>query len=285
MDEVGLVLQGGGMRGVYTSGVLDFFLDKNLYFPYVIGVSAGACNGAAYLARQRGLGKIIHTKYINDPRYVSLRNLYTTGTLFGMDFIFEEIPRNLESFDYKQFYNQKCNFVVVATNCITGKPEYFQKSTCKDIFYAIRASSSLPFIGKIVKLEGVPLLDGGISDPLPVKKAVDDGCKKVVVILTQPLAHQKKSTFLSWLAKKLYFQYEGLCDTLCNSHYYHNEAIHIIQDMEKKGKVMVIAPVQPIKIKNIERNPIKLNQIYEMGYKDAHTCYEDITSWIGSNTI
>jgi predicted patatin/cPLA2 family phospholipase len=166
VENIGLVLEGGGMRGLYTTGVLDFFMHKNLYFPYVIGVSMGACNAASYISRQKGRTKRVNINYIDDPRYLSIKNWIKKKGIFGSDFVFDEIPNKIELFDTETFNKAKERFIIVTTDCDSGKPVYFEKSECQDeILDVIKASSSLPFVSPIVKYKGINLLDGGISDP------------------------------------------------------------------------------------------------------------------------
>ncbi|MCX7708740.1 MAG: patatin family protein, partial [Clostridia bacterium] len=171
MEKVGLVLEGGGMRGLYTAGVLECFLERGLYFNYVVGVSAGACNAASYISRQKGRNKIVNTRFVKDWRYLSLRNLLLKKSAFGMDFIFDEIPNKLVPFDFETFYKENCDFYVGATDCRTGKAVYFSKDEMKKDFDALRASSSIPLLSPIVHINSMELLDGGVADPIPIRKS------------------------------------------------------------------------------------------------------------------
>lgn len=173
-NKFGLALEGGGMRGAYTLGVLDAFMDNELWADYVVGVSAGAGNGASYISRQRGRGYRLNTEYISDKRYISLSNYIKTKSFFGMDFIFREIPDELDLYDYDKMMEVPCEFVVGTTNVETGKPEYYTKDVLYHDLTAIVASSSLPIFSPIVEYDGKKLLDGGTSDPIPVKKALED---------------------------------------------------------------------------------------------------------------
>lgn len=192
ISETGLVLEGGGMRGVYTAGVLEYFLEQDLSFPYVIGVSAGACNAASYLSKQKGRNRIVNVDYVTDPRYISWRNFFKSRQFFGMDFIFDEIPNKLVPYHFEEFYKNQSEFVIGTTDCHTGKPVYFnRKDYGKDVLKVLKASSSLPFISPEVDFNKRVLLDGGISDPIPIKKAQQDGYKKNIVILTRNRAIPK----------------------------------------------------------------------------------------------
>ena len=213
MKKIGIVLEGGGMRGIYTAGVLDFFINKNIYFPYVIGVSAGACHALNYLSGQKGRDKDIALKFLGDKRYLSFRNLIRTGEIFGFDFIFGELSEKLLPFDYKAFEKSKQELVVGVTNCITGQCEYFYKSKTStyEILKVVRASSSLPFISKEVIINGKAYMDGGISSSIPLKKAIDDGCEYNIVVLTRNKGYRKKPSKLTRnLSKLKYRNFRGL---------------------------------------------------------------------------
>ncbi|MHC6178584.1 patatin-like phospholipase family protein [Clostridium sp. JNZ X4-2] len=282
MENIGLVLEGGGMRGLYTAGVLDLFMEKNLYLPYIIGVSMGACNACSYISRQKGRNKKININYIDDPRYLSCRNLIFKKGIFGADFIFNEIPNKLDIFDIDTFNNAKEKFVVGATDCNSGKSVYFEKNECqnKEIFKAIRASSSLPFMASMVKFRGLNLLDGGISDPIPIKKSIKDGNKKNIIILTRNNNYIKKPFKMKLLARKIYSGYDGLVEAMINRYRRYNSTLSYIEKLKREGKVFVIRPKQPLKVKRIEKNKHRLTELYNQGYKEASECYDKLESWI-----
>lgn len=203
MNNIGLVLEGGGMRGVYTAGVLEYFLEHEIFFPYVIGVSAGAGVAASYLSKQKGRNKIVNVDYVTDPRYISFRNYLKSRQFFGMDFIFDEIPNKLVPFHYDEFYKNDAEFVVGTTDCHTGEPVYFGKEDYgQEIIKVIKASSSLPFIAPEVHFKERVLLDGGISDPIPIKKAQSDGYEKSVVILTRNRGYTKRPSKYKFLVRE-----------------------------------------------------------------------------------
>ncbi|NLJ89148.1 MAG: patatin family protein [Epulopiscium sp.] len=282
MKKVGLVLEGGGLRGVYTSAILDFFIDKNLFFPYVIGVSAGACNAISYISRQRGRNKEININYITDKRYISFSNLIRDKELFGTKFLFDDIPNRLCPFDYNNFYNAKETFVVCTTNCVTGKPMYFYKDNSKDFFEAVKASMSLPFISNIVEFRDNYLLDGGISDAIPIKKSIEDGNEKNVLILTRHKGYRKKPSKTTKLAKKIYAEYPNLIEAMANRHLMYNSTLDYIEQLEKEGKVFVVYPSKPIKVKRVEKNPKKLSALYEQGYNDIQNLYDSLIEWLNN---
>ncbi|MGI5927635.1 MAG: patatin family protein [Syntrophomonadaceae bacterium] len=282
MIHAGLVLEGGGMRGLYTAGVLDFFLEKDLIFDYVIGVSAGASNAVSYISRQKGRNKIITTAFINDWRYMSIKNLVKNGSLFGMDFIFDEIPQKRVPFDYDTFFNSPITFKVGVTDCKTGKPLYFDKSEMDKNFTALRASISLPFVSPIVHYRGYHLLDGGITDPIPIRQAITDGYQKNMVVLTRNQGYQKKpvSTPLRLLLEKKYRDYPNLIAAMLNRYQIYNKTLLYIEQLEQKGQIAVIRPSKKLNVNRFEKNADKLNHLYELGYLDAAEAYDQIKTVI-----
>src|SRR5690625_2650407 len=198
-NDVGLVLEGGGMRGLYTAGVLEYFAQQEINFPYVIGVSAGACMAASYLSEQQGRNRTVNIDFVNDKRYLSFMNLIRKGELFGMDFIFDEIPNKIVPLDVSKIISGPEEFVIVTTNCDTGEPMYFYKEDydAATLGKLLRASSSIPFFAEAVEHNGIHMLDGGIVDPLPIVKAESDGLTKNVVVLTKPRGYYKKPSKIS----------------------------------------------------------------------------------------
>ncbi len=280
MINAGLVLEGGGMRGVYTAGVLEFFLEQELFFPYVIGVSAGAANAASYLSKQRGRNKKVNINFISDPRYLSWSNLIKTGQAFGMDFIFDEIPNKLVPYHYDEFYKSQSEFVVGTTDCITGEPVYFKKEEYgQDMLKIIRASSSLPFFAPEIHYKNKVLLDGGISDPIPIKKSERDGNKRNVVILTQNKGYVKKPSKLNFLTKRKYPRYTGLQMALAKRYQLYNDTLAHLDEEEKKGRVFIIRPSLPLEVSRMERNPAKLEKLYQQGYEDAKQAIGPLAAW------
>ena len=285
MKKIGIVLEGGGMRGIYTAGVLDFFINKNIYFPYVIGVSAGACHGLNYLSRQKGRDKDIALKFLGDKRYLSFRNLIRTGEIFGFDFIFGELSKKLLPFDYEAFENSKQELAVGVTNCITGQCEYFYKSkTSTDEFLkAVRASSSLPFISKEVIINGKAYMDGGISSSIPLKKSIDDGYEYNIVVLTRNKGYRKKPSKLTRKLSKLkYRNFRGLSKAVGERYKKYNSELEFVENMEKEGKVFVIRPQKHIKVSRVEKDKNKIFQLYKQGYIETAKTYKDLKKWINS---
>ena len=283
IDQVGLVLEGGGMRGVYTAGILEFFLEQDLYFPYVIGVSAGACNAASYLSKQKGRNKTVTIEYASDPRYISWKNYFKNRQFFGMDFIFDEIPNKHVPYHYDVFYNNPSEFVVGTTDCLTGEPIYFKKQDYEmDLLTVLRASSSLPFIAPEIRFKDKILLDGGISDPIPIKKAQKDGFKKNIVILTRNEGYLKKPSKFHFLINRKYPEYKGLQHSLRKRYQIYNETVSYLENEEKAGNALIIRPSKPLKVGRMERNPERLEELYNQGYEDAKNSMSSILNYINA---
>jgi predicted patatin/cPLA2 family phospholipase len=280
-NQVGLVLEGGGMRGVYTAGILEYFLESQLFFPYVIGVSAGACNAASYLSKQQGRNKTVTIEYASDPRYISWKNYFRNRQFFGMDFIFDEIPNKHVPYHYDVFYNSPSEFVVGTTDCLTGEPVYFKKNDYgNDLLTVLRASSSLPFIAPEVRFKDKILLDGGISDPIPIKKAQQDGLAKNIVILTRNEGYLKKPSKFHFLVDRKYPEYKGLQQSLRNRYQIYNETVEYLEKEEQEGNVLILRPTKPLKVGRMERKPQRLEELYNQGYEDAKASMSIVLNYI-----
>ncbi len=268
--KTGLVLEGGGMRGLYTIGVLDFFMDKGIRVDYVIGVSAGACNGVSYVAGQRGRSLRVNTNYIRDNRYLSARNFVKTKSLFGMDFLFDEIPNKLEPFDYQAFQDAPCAFVTGVTDVETGQPVYFDKShlTSGDCT-VLRASSSIPIFSPMVEYQGRKYLDGGTADPIPVKRALADGCDKVVVVRTRHRDYVKTPESFRRLYYRIFRRYPNMAKVLDRRHLVYNASLSTLKTLEGEGKALVIAPSTTLPVGRFEKRKERLEAIYQLGMDDA----------------
>jgi predicted patatin/cPLA2 family phospholipase len=285
MASTGLVLEGGGMRGVYTAGVLEYFMEQDFYLPYVIGVSAGACQAASYLSRQRGRNRHVTIDFVRHPDYISLKNLFRKKQLFGMDLIFDMIPNQLVPFDYDTFHGTPETFMIGTTDCITGEAVYYDKASYREhILPILRASSSLPFMAPVIEFEGRFLMDGGISDPIPIKQSEQDGNQKNIVILTRNDGYLKKRSKMNWLAKRVYPKFAGLHQSLEDRFSTYNDTLSYISEKQLTGDVYVIRPSEPLKVGRIERNPIKLTELYEQGYRDGAKHLEPIKHWMDPTT-
>lgn len=275
-----LILEGGGMRGIYTAGVLDFFLDKNIDFKSCYGVSAGACHCCSYLSKQKGRAFKSNVEYLKDKNYCSLYSLIKTGDLFGAEMLYDTIPNKLLPYDYEAFDKNPAKFKAVVTNCSTGKAEYLEITDLHKDIISIRASASLPLLSRIVQIDGREYLDGGIGDPIPVRKSLEDGNVKNVVILTQHHGYKKSPNSLLPLLKRKYKNYPKLINTIESRHINYNDTLAFIEEEKKAGRLFVIQPKEPITIKRIEKDKQKLTKLYNSGYKDAENLYEELLSFL-----
>ena len=274
--KIGLVLEGGGMRGLYTVGVLDLFLDQNIQMDYVIGVSAGACHGISYVSNQRGRSYEINTRYLDDPRYLSFKNFIKTRSIFGMDFIFDKIPNELNVFDYDSFLSSRCEFVTGVTDVQTGKPVYFGKEELNYDATVLKASSSIPIFSPIVEYKGGHYLDGGTSDPIPVRKAIEDGCEQVIVVLTRDRNYIKSPESFRLVYKRVFRKYPEMVRLLDERQNIYNDTLQYLRTLEKEGRAIVIAPTKPINISRFEKNIESLEELYKMGMNDAKNVLPEI---------
>lgn len=274
--NMGLVLEGGGMRGVYTAGVLDFFLDQEIGFAEVYGVSAGSCHACSYLSKQRKRAFDVNVDYLKDPRYCSLRSLIRTGDLFGAKMLYETIPNELNPYDHQEFQKYPGKFYAVVTDCRTGKPRYQQITDLhKDIIW-IRASSSMPIVSRMVEINGTPYLDGGISDSIPLRQSIRNGNKKNVLILTRDASYRKKPGKMAAIMRAFYPQYPNLARRMAHRAESYNKTLELIEKGEKAGKVFVIRPQEPVHLGRVEKDREKLEALYRQGYKDAVESWEKL---------
>ncbi len=282
LKNTGLVLEGGGMRGAYTAGVLDYLMRKNVEFPYVIGVSAGANNGANYVADQRERNKKVFVDMVTDERYLGLKNLIKDGNYFGMEFLFKKLPNEIVPFDYETFSNSPITFKVVVTNSRSSQTEYFDKDDFDPKFFGeniLRASSSIPVLTKPVKIKGEYYFDGGITDPIPLEKAIKDGHDNNVVILTKHKGFRLKYKRSRVILKLLLRDYSQLADTLKNRYKIYNNYIEWVEELEDKGKIFIFRPQSDLEVGGLESNPENLKEIYNRGYDETKNRFDDFKKW------
>ena len=262
----GLVIEGGGMRGIFAAGVLEYLLDNDIKVDYVIGVSAGACHGCSYVSGQKGRAFAVCTDYMDDPRYGSVQSLLKTGDYFGKKFMYHTIPEELNPVDNESFKKSGIRFEVGVFNCNTGKSEYPEiKDMFEDVDW-IAASASLPLFARMVDIGGYQYMDGGLSDSIPVKHAQEIGCDKVIVILTRERGYRKAASKSIPLIKAKYKDYPKLIEALKRRHTVYNETLEYIDGEEKKGNVFVIAPVKDLGVGRLEKDRNKLKNAYLEGY-------------------
>lgn len=280
--KVGLVLEGGAMRGMYTAGVMDIMMDNKINIDGIVGVSAGALFGVNYFSKQRGRVIRYSKKFCKDLRYISVLSKLLTGNVVNKNFAYYKVPTKLDIFDEEEFVkNNKCYYATV-TNVETGKPEYKKMKGCLNSLEVLRASSALPMASKLIELDGKKYLDGGISDAVPVMKCKKLGFDKIIVILTQPLDYRKEPLSDKTISKlnKKFKKYPKLVKTMLNRYKNYNDTIERIIEMEKRGEVFVIRPSKKIDIKLIERGENKLQEVYDLGLSDANKVIKDLKSYL-----
>lgn len=282
MVNCGLVLEGGGMKGTYTAGVLEYFMEKDLYFKNCYGVSAGACHLCNYISKQKKRSYRVGLNYLKDKNYCSARSLLTTGDLFNVDMCYNKIPNKLEPYDYKTAAKYEGNAYAVVTNIRTGEAEYMpMREMHKDII-AVRASASLPLVSRNVKIGNEYYLDGGMADAVPIRRSIADGNVKNVVILTKEAGYIRKPASKSTLSmmRVKYAKYPKLYELIANRHTRYNETLAFLEEEVKAGRAYVIRPKEDNHIGRIEKDRAKLEALYQLGYEDAKNCYEELTAFL-----
>lgn len=265
---LGLVLEGGASRTLFSCGVMDAMLEIGLMTDYIIGTSAGISYGVSYASMQKGRNLQIMREYMGDKRYMGVRHLLDrkNKSYYNLDFVYDEIPNKLIPFDYKAYKRFSGKSLAAVTNVVSGKPEYFQVRAEDKQFVTLRASCALPFLFPPIEIDGQYYLDGGISDSIPFEKAFADGCDKVIIVLTRERGYVKTEEKIIKLAGSKYKKYPEIVKLLKNRHLRYNQTVAKLPELEKQGKVLVIAPVSTFGIGRTEKNPQKLQQIYDEGY-------------------
>ena len=269
--KVGLVLEGGSMRGMYTAGVLDVFMDENIHVDGIIGVSAGALFGPNYYSKQKGRALRYNKRFCRNPRFMSFWSFLFTGNLVNKQFAFYDVTSKYDIFDNETFMKNNTGYYVTATNAETGKAEYLEIKDIVKEMEKLRASSAIPFVSRFVEIDGKRYLDGGISDSVPVLQCKAMGYDKIIVVLTRPIEYRKKpfSEGLMKLVSMRYRKYPEFIKTLKNRYQVYNDTVETIIDLENKKEIFVIRPSEPILLKTIERNPDNLQKVYDLGIKDC----------------
>lgn len=266
-SKTGLVLEGGGMRGVFTSGVLDAFMKHQLYFNYVVAVSAGACNGMSYISRQPRRARIANIDYIAKYDYVGIKNLVTQGCILDQELLYDRFQNELIPFDYDEFFKHSSTFEMVTTNCNTGLAEYLTETSDRQRACDVaRASSSLPFLSKIVMIDGVPMLDGGIVDSIPVVRAMEMGHTTNVVVSTRNYGYRESGPDRK-IPNFIYKNYPRLRVALSRRIEAYNRQLQLIEDLEREGKIICIRPQKPMEVRRIDNDLEKLEALYEEGFR------------------
>ena len=264
--KTGLVLEGGGMRGVFTSGVLDAFMKHDLYFRYIVAVSAGACNGMSYVSRQPRRARISNIDYLARYKYIGIRHLVTQGCIFDRELLYDKFPNQLLPFDFDEYFKHAKGFEMVTTNCLTGKAMYLSETSDRQrSLDIVRASSSLPYVSKIVTVDGIPMLDGGIIDSIPINRAIETGHEHNVVILTRNKGWRDTGKDRK-VPAFIYKNYPRLRVALSHRHGVYNQQIDLIDRLEAEGKITCIRPMRPMEVGRIENDVEKLERLYEEGF-------------------
>ena len=268
------------MRGMYTAGVLDVFMEQEITFDGVIGVSAGALFGVNLLSKQAGRVIRYNKRFNADPNYLGLRPLLRTGNIVDSEYAFDRVPRTLDVFDDETYRASGVPFYAVVTNVETGEPEYIKIDSVFDQMDVLRASGSMPFVSKPVEIGGKKYLDGAITDSIPFEKFMEMGYDRLVVVLTKPAGYVKKP--MSPLLTRMFYEnaYPKFAERVCDRHEMYNSSIERLAELEKKGTVLVLRPSQHVKISRVEKNPDKLQALYEVGIRDAQTKQEQIRQFL-----
>ncbi|HDX1191740.1 TPA: patatin family protein [Pasteurella multocida] len=266
--KVGLVLEGGGMRAMFTAGVLDVFLTENVQVDGIVAVSAGVLFGVNYPAKQYGRALRYNKKYLNDKRYMGWHSLLTTGNIVNKDFAFYELPFSLDPFDAETFRQSKIDFYATLTNVQTGEAEYVKLDDVFNEMEVLRATSAMPFVSKMVEINGQYYLDGGIADSIPLKKCQALGYDKIIVVLTRPLEYRKKPT-PSWIFNLFYRDYPHLVEKLKTRYQNYNDTVEEIIRLNNNKDIFVIRPSITLPISRIEKDVEKVQAMYDLGITDA----------------
>lgn len=284
--KIGLVLEGGAMRGMYTAGVLDVFLENQIRIDGIIGVSAGAVFGVNYPSKQRKRVLNYNKRFVNDKRYMGIRSLLKTGNIVNKDFAYYEVPQKLDVFDEKEFESSDTVFYAVITNLETGGAEYVKIDNVFEQMEVLRASSSMPFVSKIIEIDGKKYLDGGIADSIPVDKCKQMGYDKIIIVLTRPADYRKKgSKRKDILSKLIYGKYPKFREVMKNRPDDYNRCVEGIAEMEKNGEIFVIRPSRTVKISRMEKDPDVLQEMYDLGVDDCNKCLPALEKYLNNGQI
>lgn len=278
--NVGLVLEGGAMRGIFTAGVIDVLMENGITFPMLTGVSAGAAFGCNYKSKQPGRVLRYNLAYCREPKYCSFRSLLKTGDLFGAEFCYHTIPEELDKFDARVFDENPMLFYVVTSDIETGKPHYQRIDKADSLCYEwIRASASMPLVSRIVELDGKKFLDGGVTDSIPLKFS-ERKFERNVVVLTRPRDYEKKPASMLWMYRRSLKEYPKMLEAVKNRHLMYNEQRGYVFNREKSGKALVICPDKPLEIGRIEHNREIIQNTYDLGRKAAESGLDEIRRFV-----
>ena len=280
--KYGIGLEGGAMRGLFTAGVTDVLMEEGITFDGAVGVSAGAAFGCNIKSNQPGRAVRYNLRFCNDKRYCSKRSLIKTGDLFNAEFCYHTVPEKLDPFDCKAYETSKMEFYIVCTDVLTGKPVYHRSSKMdRSGLEWLRASASLPLVSRIVEADGRKLLDGGISDSIPLRFMESVGYEKNIVVLTQPRDYRKKKTGSLPLVRAAMHKYPELVKAVAHRHEMYNSELEYIRKSESEGRAFVIAPEEKLPVKRVEHDPEKLLEAYRMGRITVKKQLPEIKAFLG----
>ncbi len=280
MYQAGLVLEGGGMKGAYTSGVLDFFLEKNLEFSSCYGVSAGAANLCSFLSKQKRRGFRSLTEYMGNKRISGWYSMVTNGNIIDPDFTYDLVPNYLLPFDRKTYEKYEGKAYAVVTNVETGKAEYLSMKEVDQAMEAVKASTALPLVFQIVTINGKKYLDGGLADSIPIQRSILEGNKKNVIVLTKEEGYIRKPSENLNLIRLRYYKYPKVYEVMKERHLAYNETMEYIRLLQKEGKVFVLQPKEKNEISRLEKNSKKMEELYQRGYEDAKNKYDALQEFL-----
>ncbi len=275
--HTGLVLEGGGMRGVFTCGVLDWLLDHQVYFPYTVAVSAGACNGLSYMSCQRGRAKYSNIDLLKKYRYIGIRFLWTQHSILNQELLYKDFPERIFPYDFEAYRANPAKFEMVTTNCLTGEANYLsEKENYGRLLRIVKASSSLPYVCPVVIVDRMPMLDGGIVDSIPVERAMSLGYERNVVVLTRNRGYRKESRDIR-IPSFIYRRFPRLREALSHRCECYNRQLELIERLEDEGKAIVVRPLEKLEVDRLEGNVGKLTALYEEGYACAESVLRTYT--------
>lgn len=282
-EKTGIILEGGAMRSIYTAGIMDFYLDKNIHIPNMLAVSAGAYAGMNYVSNQRGRILDAVVKPMETERVLGFRVLMKTGDFFNMDLLFNRIPREDCPFDFEAFQKSGKRFITSTTNCLTGECVYYDKFKDLDEFLKIiRVANSLPLLSRVGYIDDTPMMDGGMADAIPIQKALDEGWDKIIVVLSRDINYRKipgGDSYDNFLTKLVYHKYKELLKTIKARPDYYNHSLDVVYELEQQGKAFVYRP-EGITLTNKESNPDVLRHYYQVGYEHAEARYDELMEFL-----
>lgn len=277
-----LVLEGGSLRCLFTAGVLDVFLERELELSYVCAVSAGSMSAMSYISKQIGRTREVNMQYLHDKRYLSFRNMVKNREVFNFEFLFGELSHSLIPFDWEAFNGSRQRFEVVCTRCKTGRPEYFERSTCPDLEAAVAASSSMPILSRMIPVGGKKYLDGGLSMPIPYQRAIDLGYEKVVLVLSRHKGY-RKPPMDKW-HRRAYARYFAPLPQLLEAIYEIPDRYNRMQDeidrLEEQGRIFVIRPQQPVTVGRLEHDKRKLDALHREGREEGERRFAALSEYL-----